>query len=548
MLACLAVDRGNAGGLVVVLGSCIAEYLHGGCRDGGGNTGSDDDWLDQFFAAGVGNDFLAVFAWRPWRAFATWFCSVTWFAWLAHFTRLAHLARFAWFTRRARGACCRSGGVGEGGNDRCCLGTVFTAGFIPVTTTATTAAATTGVACVLVIAVGFLFRLDDHDRGNDDGGFRFLEEESHQLGHEAFFDDRCRCRCGDWLDGFDDLALDDRCRLVWRDALDDGFLTRLGFFLLALAVADVGLGFLGHCVAGLDFFEAGIVVLDALELVVRGFKVLVRDHDDRDPMTGFDFQDFAALFIEQERSDIDRGLDVDRGRIFLHCFFLDDAQDLQGGRFGIADVAGAIATRASDVTAFGQRRTQALTRQFHQAETRDFAHLDAGTVEVQCIFQAGFDFTLVLCVFHVNEVDDDQATEVAQAQLAGNFFGGFAIGIESSGFDVATAGGARRVDVDRDQRFGVVDDDRAAGRQRHGARVRGFNLVFDLEAREQRHVIAVALDPVDHVRHHVAHELLGLFVDVVGIDQDFADVGLEIIADGADHERRFLIDQEGACR
>ena len=155
---------------------------------------------------------------------------------------------------------------------------------------------------------------------------------------------------------------------------------------------------------------------------------------------------------------------------------------------------------------------------------------------MQGVLEAGFDFALVLGVFHVDEVDDNQTAQVAQAQLAGDFFGSFDVGIEGGRFDIAATGGACRVDVDRYQCFGMIDNDGAAGRQWYGARIRCFDLVLDLEAREQRHVIAVTLDPVHHVRHHVAHELLSLFVDVVGIDEDFTDVWLEIIADGADHQ------------
>jgi hypothetical protein len=44
----------------------------------------------------------------------------------------------------------------------------------------------------------------------------------------------------------------------------------------------------------------------------------------------------------------------------------------------------------------------------------------------------------------------------------------------------------------------------------------------------------------------VGHELLGLLVDVVGVDQDVADVVIEVVTDRADDERRFLVDQEGA--
>jgi hypothetical protein len=42
------------------------------------------------------------------------------------------------------------------------------------------------------------------------------------------------------------------------------------------------------------------------------------------------------------------------------------------------------------------------------------------------------------------------------------------------------------------------------------------------------------------------HELLRLVEDLVGVDQDFADIGLEVIADGADHQAALLVDQEGA--
>ena len=107
-------------------------------------------------------------------------------------------------------------------------------------------------------------------------------------------------------------------------------------------------------------------------------------------------------------------------------------------------------------------------------------------------------------------------------------------------------GRARRVDVDRDERLGVVDDDGAAGRQRHLPRVRGLDLVLDLEAREERNVVLVELHAVHVGRHHVAHELLRLLEDRFGVDQELADVRMEIVADRADDEARFLVDQERA--
>ena len=68
--------------------------------------------------------------------------------------------------------------------------------------------------------------------------------------------------------------------------------------------------------------------------------------------------------------------------------------------------------------------------------------------------------------------------------------------------------------------------------------------MFDLEAAEQRRFVAVAFDAGGMLGHDVGHELLRLVVDIVGIDQDVADIVVEVIADGADHQTRLLVNQE----
>jgi hypothetical protein len=114
-------------------------------------------------------------------------------------------------------------------------------------------------------------------------------------------------------------------------------------------------------------------------------------------------------------------------------------------------------------------------------------------------------------VFHVDEVDDDQAADVADAQLPRDFVGRLEVGVGGGGLDVAAARGARRVDVDRDQRLGVVDHQAAARGQLHLVRVRRFDLVLDLVAREQRDVVGVGLELALRVRRHEAlHVLLRL--------------------------------------
>ncbi len=62
-------------------------------------------------------------------------------------------------------------------------------------------------------------------------------------------------------------------------------------------------------------------------------------------------------------------------------------------------------------------------------------------------------------LFHVNEVNHDKAGQVAQAQLAADFAGGFQVGLARGFLDGVFAGGAAGVHVNRDQGFGLVDDE-----------------------------------------------------------------------------------------
>ena len=288
------------------------------------------------------------------------------------------------------------------------------------------------------------------------------------------------------------------------------------------------------------------VVTQADDAVLRRLEMDVRNQQDADLVAQLDRLNILALLVEQEGSDIHGHLCMDGRRVVLHGFLFEDAEDVQGRRFGAADVASAGTAWARDVTCLGQGWAETLTGELHQAESADFAGLDARAIQAQAIAHAVFNLALIALVFHVDEVDDDQPAKVAQAQLARNFLGRFEVRLEGGFFDVGTASRAAGVDVDRHQRFRVINDDGAARRQVDLARVRRFDLVFDLEAGKQRHVVAVALDSIDRCRHDMRHELACLFVNVVGVDQDFANVRLEIVADRSNDQAAFLVDQEGA--
>ena len=151
---------------------------------------------------------------------------------------------------------------------------------------------------------------------------------------------------------------------------------------------------------------------------------------------------------------------------------------------------------------------------------------------------------MVLLRRHVDEVDDDQAADVAQTQLAGDLVRRFEIGVQRRLFDVGAFRGACRVDVDGHQRFGGIDDDAAARLQLHLVVKGGFDLAFDLVAVEQRHRIVVELDALLVLRHDPVDELVGALEGIATVDQHFADVRAQAIAHGTDDDVVLLVEQD----
>ncbi len=358
---------------------------------------------------------------------------------------------------------------------------------------------------------------------------------------------RCRCGSHGWCrrgHGPFGLGGRHRRRAVGQHALDQGLLP-VGALLAATRHQRHLLGDVGQLVAGVQVVQARVVVLEPLQFVVRRLQRLVGNQQHADALLELDFGDFDTLFVEQEAGHLHRHLHQHSGGVVLEGLFLDDAQDLQRRRLGVADVARAAAARAGDGGPLGQRRAQALAAHLQQAKLADRRELHARAVLPQRFTQAVFHLAPVFAVLHVDEVDHDQAAQVAQPRLARHLVGRFQVGAQCGLLDVAALDGARRVDVNGHQRLGLVDDDGPTRGQGDGAAVGGLDLVLDLEARKQRRVVAVALDAVDIFWHHVGHEALGLLENVVGVDQDLTDVAVEIITDGTDDQRRFLVDQFG---
>ena len=134
--------------------------------------------------------------------------------------------------------------------------------------------------------------------------------------------------------------------------------------------------------------------------------------------------------------------------------------------------------------------------------------LDARAIVAQGFLQAPLDQPAVAPLIHVDEVDDDQTGEIAQAELAGDFLGGFEIGLERGVLDIVLARRLAGIDVDGDERLGLVDDDIAAGLEHHLRREHRRELTLDLKADEDRLRLLVGLHVLRMARHQHAHEVL----------------------------------------
>ena len=162
--------------------------------------------------------------------------------------------------------------------------------------------------------------------------------------------------------------------------------------------------------------------------------------------------------------------------------------------------------------------------------------------------QLALDRTVVALLVHVDEVDDDQAGEIAQPELPRDFFRCLEVGLERGVLDVVFAGGAAGIDVDRNQRFGLVDHDVAAGAQLHGRREHRVELALDAHPREQRLAVAILLHRPHVGGHQHLHEVAGFLVAGFAGDLDFVDFLVVEIAQRALDQRALLVDEGRGLR
>ena len=106
----------------------------------------------------------------------------------------------------------------------------------------------------------------------------------------------------------------------------------------------------------------------------------------------------------------------------------------------------------------GQRLARALACHFHQSQLRETVDRHAGTVACQRLAKLVEHGVAVLLGIHIDEVDNDNAAEITQPQLARDHLRGLEIGFEYRIVKAAHADKAAGVDIHRGQRFSLIDD------------------------------------------------------------------------------------------
>ena len=144
---------------------------------------------------------------------------------------------------------------------------------------------------------------------------------------------------------------------------------------------------------------------------------------------------------------------------------------------------------------------------------------------------------------HVDEVDDDDAAQIAQAQLAGNRTCGFEVGLEDRVVEIACADVTTGVHVDGGQGFGLIDDEVAAGFQIDAPAQGSRDVFIDRVEIEDRTLHLVQLQLVDCRRHEVLAECLHDTELLARIDADRLRVFTHQIAQHALQQVQVLVQQ-----
>ena len=198
------------------------------------------------------------------------------------------------------------------------------------------------------------------------------------------------------------------------------------------------------------------------------------------------------------------------------------------------DEAAAFASLTRGGEGLDKALTHTLTGHLHEAQRRNLRNLVARTIASQALNQAAEHEVTVGFEDHINEVDDDDATDVAQTQLAHDLFSRLEV-VTGHRFLKRAAGTDELagVDIDDGHRLGAVDDEGATRGQPHLAIHALGELLVDAVRMEDILRTHPLLDAVGQLRAELVDVFLDGRVGVAALDDELREVLIEDVAHDA---------------
>ena len=203
----------------------------------------------------------------------------------------------------------------------------------------------------------------------------------------------------------------------------------------------------------------------------------------------------GALLLTQKRGDSGAGADHDASCLRCGARHLTNASHrLVRDRGHRDDATSTVTCGAGFREDLRQTRARALARHLHQAQLGDLEDVAPHLVLLEGGIERVHDVLLVSRIHHVDEVDDDDAPDVAESQLIDDLPSGLEVGREDGFLMVVFSDVPSGVHVDRRQGLSLVDDDVATGLEPHSPLEGAADGLLDAVLIEERLRCVVQLD------------------------------------------------------
>src|SRR3989338_172187 len=266
-----------------------------------------------------------------------------------------------------------------------------------------------------------------------------------------------------------------------------------------------------------------------LFLGIHGFNLELDGAADK----SFEIGDVARLFIEQAVDYFLIGQHAITFRLIGPRLTQNFAEDFVAGGLRRFQLAATLTGAAWLAEHLFKALAGALAGHLHQAQLGNADDIGLGVVALQLLLQGAQYLALVLFIFHVDEVDDDDPADIAQAQLASYRGSSFQIGLEDGLFQRAVADERTGIHINGAHRLGWINDQVTTGLERHLALQRLLDFILDAIQIEDRPFTRIVLQAVSDFRHQLINELSDLAEGFARIDANLLDFRVNQVTQGA---------------